>query len=172
MAEPQTLSDVRQAIEVAVLVQREAAPNRWEDFRFSVIEVMPQEEGFGDAVRCLHDDGKVSQWLYPKFNVELHADECKGYFLNLSSGQPTWFVSWRPSESDPSQIDVSDVSVSYIEADRRLCADERVDALPLPNEISEWLRLYTNANFVPDTKLKVRAQSFLSPADRARGNKP
>lgn len=156
------------SIPVAVLMERIAAPNAWEDWQFRVLDVVPDQTAFGTAPRQLHDDGQRSQWLYPGFVLSLHADECKGYFLNLTSGQPAWFVSWRPLEDDPSMVEVSGVSVSYIEADRRLFAEERVEPVPLAAELCEWLREFTNANFQPDTKRKVRAQSFLSPEERAR----
>ena len=155
-------------IQVAVVMERVAAPNAWEAWQFRVIEVVPDEGVFGSAPRKLHDDGKTSRWLHPGFRVELYADECKGYFLNLTSGRPVWFVSWREADEDPSRVDITAVSLSYIEADRRLTAEERVENLPLEPELCEWLRLYTNEHFRPDTGRKVRAQSFLSPKERAR----
>lgn len=155
-------------IQVAVVMERVAAPNAWEAWQFRVVEVVPDEGVFGDTPRKLHDDGKTSRWLHPGFRVELFADECKGYFLNLTSGRPVWFVSWNEADNDPSLVDITAVSLSYIEADRRLTAEERVENLPLEPELCEWLRLFTNEHFRPDTGRKVRAQSFLSPEVRAR----
>jgi Protein of unknown function (DUF3305) len=60
------------------------------------------------------------------------------------------------------------VSLSYIVADRWLSADEKVDALPLPPELCEWLRVFTNEHFVPDGPKRQRAQSFVSPQERER----
>ena len=156
------------SIRVAVVMERQAAPNRWEDWRHAVLEVVPDEAAFGNGVRCLHDDGTRSRWLHPGFVVELRADECKGYYLNLTSGRPSWFVSWRPVEGDPSQVEVSAVSVSYIEADRRLTADEQVQSVALEPDLCEWLRGYTQEHFVPEERRKVRAMSFLSPLERER----
>ncbi len=155
-------------IQVAVVMERIAAPNAWEAWQFRAVEVVPDEGVFGPAPRQLHDDGKTSRWLHPGFRVELFADECKGYFLNLTSGRPVWFVSWREDDDDPSRVEITAVSLSYIEADRRLTAEERVENLPLEPELCEWLRLFTNEHFRPDTGRKVRAQSFLSPEERAR----
>ena len=158
----------RPHVDVAVVVERVAAPNRWEDWQFRIVEVTPDEGVFGRVPRKLHDDGKLSRWLYPGFRLELFADECKGYFLNMTSGKPAWFIAWRVDENDPSMADVIDVSVSYIEADRHLFAEEHVDNVPLDDELCEWLRLFTNEHFKPDSARKVRAQSFLSPEERAR----
>jgi len=155
-------------IAVAVVMERIAAPNAWEAGQFRVVEVVPGDGVFGSTPRKLHDDGKTSRWLHPGFRVELFSDECKGYFLNPSSGRPSWFVSWRDDDGDPSRVEITAVSLSCIEADRRLTAEVRVEKLPLEPELCEWLRLFANEHFRPDTGRKVRAQSFLSPEERAR----
>jgi Protein of unknown function (DUF3305) len=159
---------LKEAVDVAVVVERTANPNVWEAWRFTLLEVVPDQGGFGTAPRCLHDDGRVSRWLYPGFNVALFADECKGYFLNLTSGRPVWFVSWLPDEADASMLKLTGVSLSYIEADRRMTAEEVVENVPLEPELCEWLQAFTNAHFRPDTGRKVRAMSFLSPEERER----
>ena len=152
---------------VAVLIQRLAAPNRWEDWQFKLLDVVPAVTAT-DAVgvAMVEDDGKKSQWLHSGFGVQLFADECKGYFLNLTSGKPSWFVSWRLDEKDLSQIEITAVSVSYIEADRRMFAEEHVESVPLPPELCEWLQEFTNQHFRPDSARKVRAQSFLKAEER------
>lgn len=158
----------RPRIDVAVVLERTAQPNAWQDWSFRVLEVVPAEAAFGTQPRIVFDDGKVSRWLYPGFSLELFTDECKGYFLNLTSGNPCWFVSYRPVDEDPSMMEVTAASVSYIEADRRLFAGEQVESVPLAPELCEWLQDYTNRHFVPDEKRKVRAMSFLSPEERER----
>lgn len=156
----------RPGIQVAVLMERVAAPNRWEDWAFSVLEVIPDEGAFGSAARCLHDDGKRSRWLHPGLRLELFADECKGYFLNLTSGRPVWFVVWRGDEHDPALAAPLAVSVSYIEADRWMAAGEHVENVPLAAELCEWLRVFTNEHFKPEPPRRNRGASFLSPKER------
>ena len=158
----------KEAVDVAVVIERTANPNVWEAWRFTLLEVVPDQGTFGTTPRCLHDDGKVSRWLYPGFKVQLFADECKGYFLNLTSGRPVWFVSWLADEAEPSMLRPTGVSLSYIEADRRMTAEEVVENVPLEPELCEWLQAFTNAHFRPDTGRKVRAMSFLSPEERER----
>jgi hypothetical protein len=156
------------SVSVAVVMERIAQPNPWEDWQHRVTEVIPDEGQFGSAPKLLHDDGKVSQWLHPGCVVELHADECKGYFLNLTSGNPTWFVMWQLLEGDASAAHVGGVSLSYIMSDRWLSADEKVDTVRLPEELQEWLRVFTNEHFKVDEPKRQRAQSFVSPAERDR----
>ena len=158
----------RQLLQVAVVMERIAAPNRWEDWQFRAVDVVPDEGVFGGAPRRLVDDGKVSRWLYPGFSVELFPDECKGYYLNLTSGRPSWFVSWVVDDAEPSLPTLTGVGVSYVEADRRMASEERVETVPLEAELCEWLRLFTNAHYRPEVRRKVRAMSFLSPEERER----
>ena len=158
----------QQAIRVAAVIERVARPNAWQDWSFRLAEVIPDQGAFGLLPRCLHDDGKVSRWLYPNFEMALFADECKGYFLNLTSGRPVWFVFWVPDEDDPSRANVTGVSLSYIEADRRMTAEEVVENVPLEPELCEWLRVFTNTHFRPDTGGRQRAMSFMRPEDREK----
>jgi hypothetical protein len=155
-----------EAIQVAAVIERVAQPNTWQDWSFRLAEVVPDQGAFGLQPRCLHDDGKTSRWLYPGFAVQLFADECKGYFLNLTSGRPAWFVFWTPLEDDPSMLNMTGVSLSYIEADRRMTAEEVVENVPLEPELCEWLRVFTNTHFRPDTGRRLKAMSFMSPQDR------
>jgi len=160
----------RPALDVAVVIEREAAPNRWEDWRFRIAEVLvpgaDEVAAFGGAPRLLRDDGRIARWLHPGFRVELFRDEGEGYHLNLTSGAPAWFVVWRLDDEDPSQARPETVSVSYNEAGRWLDAQERVEQLPLPPEVVAWLAAYTEAHYRPEPKQRKRPASFVPPEDR------
>ncbi len=156
----------RPAIEVAVLMEREASPNRWEDWRFKVIDVVRDEAAFGTEPRILRDDGKRCRTLYPSFKLELFQDEAEGYYLNLSSGAPVWFVVWRIDDEDPSRAWPESVTLSYNEAGRRLDAQERVDNVPLPPEPAAWLQAFADEHYRPEAKKRRRPASFVSPEKR------
>jgi hypothetical protein len=98
--------------------------------------------------------------------VALHRDEAEGYYLNLSSGAPVWFVMWRVDEADPSRAWPELVTLSYNEAGRLLDAQERVDNVPLRGEAVEWLQAYTDAHYKPEPKKRSRPPSFRAPEDR------
>ncbi|HZT55399.1 MAG TPA: DUF3305 domain-containing protein [Burkholderiaceae bacterium] len=160
----------RPALEVAVVIEREASPNRWEDWRFRIVEVLPDEPAFGRTPRRLHDDGRFAHWLHPGFRVELFTDDAKGYYLNLSTGTPVWFVMWRIDQDDPSIASPQGVSLSYNDAARWMDnAEERVDSLPLPPDVREWLQAYVDVNYRPVVEPRRKPQSFLNPEERARG---
>ena len=156
----------RPLIEVAVVMEREAKPNRWEDWRHRMAEVVADEPGFGDAPRLLHDDGRIARSLFPGFRLELYVDECEGYYLNLTSGAPVWFVMWRIDDEDASRAWPEAVSLSYTEAGRWLDAQERVDNVPLQADLVDWLQAYTDANYRPEPRQRRRPQSFLAPEQR------
>jgi len=156
----------RPAVRVAVVMEREANPNRWEAWRFRLVDVVPHEQAFGSAARVLRDDGKVQQTLHPNFTLELFRDEAEGYLLNVTSGAPVWFVMWRVDDDDPSRAWPETVSVSYTEAGRWLDAQERVDNVPLPADGIAWLQAYADEHYRPEPKKRRRPQSFMSPDQR------
>lgn len=156
----------RPSIRVAVVIERERAPNRWEDWRFRIAEVVPDDGGFGAAPRTLRDDGKTAQFLHPGLNVTLYTDEAEGYYLNLSTGTPVWFVMWRLAEDDPSAARPEIVTLSYNEAGRLLDAQEHVDNVPLQGELRDWLGAFTEAHYKPEVKQRRRPKSFQRPEDR------
>ena len=161
------MSTDRPTVQVAVVMEREARPNRWEDWRFEVIEVVPDDGGFGDAVQVLRDDGRRRRTLHPGFVLQLFADEGEGYHLNLTSGAPVWFVMWRLDDEDPSQARPAAVSLSYNEAGRWLDAQERVDNVPLQADLVPWLQAYTDEHYRPEEKkARRRPQSFVTPSER------
>jgi len=159
------MAQPRPAVPVAVVMEREAHPNRWEDWRFRLADVV-MDEGFGDAERMLRDDGRLRRSLHPGFTVELFHDEGEGYYLNLTSGAPVWFVLWRVDEGDPAAAHPVAVSLSYNEAGRWLDAQERVDNVPLDDAAREWLQAYTDANYRPEPKQRRRPASFRAPGER------
>ena len=156
----------RPAIRVAVVMDRERAPNRWQDWRFTIAEVVADEDVFGAERRVLRDDGTVRRTLHPGFTLELHPDQADGYYLNLTSGAPVWFVVWRSDDDDPSRAWPETVSVSYEEAGRWLDAQEHVDNVPLAEELAAWLQGYVDEHYRPEPKKRRRPQSFVAPGER------
>ena len=158
--------DTKPTLRVAVLIERQRQPNAWEDWRFAITEVLPDDGSFGDAPRTLRDDGRTAQVLHPGLAVTLHRDEGEGYHLNLTSGAPVWFVMWRIDDEDPSRAWPERVTLSYNEAGRLLDAQERVDNLPLGADVREWLQAYTDEHYRPEPKQRKRPASFRAPDQR------
>jgi hypothetical protein len=163
----------RVTLRAAVLMEREKAPNQWEDWRFRIAGVEIDDghlglphDGEPHAPRVLRDDGRTALWAFPGFELTLHPDEGEGYHLNLTSGAPVWFVMWRLDDEDPSRAWPEIVTLSYHEAGRWLDAQERVDNWPLPPQLAELLQAYTDAHYRPEPKRRQRPASFVSPDQR------
>jgi len=153
-------------LRAAVRMDRLRQPSRWEEWRFNIAEVVIDEGAFGSERRVLRDDGHCTQWLFPDLPVMLHHDEAEGYYLNLSSGSPVWFVMWRVDHADPSQAWPEIVTLSYNEAGRWLDAQERVDNVPLDAGVRAALQDFVDANYRPEPKKRKRPASFVAPEDR------
>ena len=151
---------------VAVVIERQKQPNAWEAWRFRIVEVLVDHDGLGDAPRTLRDDGRFAQMLHPGLGVTLHRDEAEGYYLNLTSGSPVWFVMWRIDDDGPSRAWPELVTLSYNEAGRLLDAQERVDNLPLPDDVCAWLQAFADEHYKPEPKRRRRPASFKPPGER------
>lgn len=151
---------------VAVQFDRLRQPSRWEDWRFELSAVVRDEGQFGSSPRTLRDDGNRATVLHPGLAVTLHRDEAEGYYLNLSSGAPAWFVMWRIEEADASRCRPEFVTLSYNEAGRLLDAQERVDNVPLAPDVRDWLQAYTEEHYRPEPRQRRRPASFRAPDQR------
>jgi len=94
--------------------------------------------------------------------LEVFVDEAEGYYLNLTSGEPSIMVRWRLPEDisgvageagDPVAIAVT---LSYNEAGRWMDGGERVDRVPMPGAMADWLSQYVSLHWKPDEKPRKR----------------
>jgi Protein of unknown function (DUF3305) len=156
----------RPSLTVAVVFERRKSPSQWEEWGFRVVDVVIDNGQFGAQSRLLRDDGSAALIVHPGISLALFRDEAEGYYLNLTSGQPVWFVMWRIDENDASRAWPEIVTLSYNEAARALDAQERVDNVPLDHEVRELLQLFTDENYKPEPKKRRRPASFLAPDKR------
>jgi hypothetical protein len=154
------------SLSLAVLIERRKDPSRWEPWGFRIADVVIDEGQFGATPRTLRDDGRTALVLYPGLSVTLFRDEAEGYYLNLSSGSPVCFVMWRIDDNDPSRAWPEIVTLSYNEAGRLLDAQERVDNVPLPTQLTDWLKAFADEHYRPEPKQRRRPASFLAPSQR------
>lgn len=164
------MSTPRPSIEVAVVMRRERIDNRWQPWRWSLGEVVPNEAGFGAEPQLLFKDAQEERWLHPAFLVELFRDDAEGYYLNTTTDAPCWFVLWRMEEEatiadEPMPRPIM-VSLSYHDAGRWLDAQETVEQVPAPDHVVQWLRAFVDEHYVPEPKKRKRPESFKRLEDR------
>ncbi|KWR90115.1 DUF3305 domain-containing protein [Cupriavidus sp. IDO] len=162
----------RPAVTMAVVMRKVPLASRWQPWKWELDAVLPDLGEFGTAPMCLEQDEHGARWLYPGFEVALFRDQGEGYYLNLTSITPCWFVLWRMPEDDDSehrgQPLPQAVSLSYNEAGRWLDAGETVENVPLDAQQREWLQAYVDEHYRPEPKKRRRPESFKAPQDRAQ----
>ena len=161
---------VRPSTFVAVIMRRERIDNRWQPWRWSLAEVVAHEDAFGTEPRLLRKSDDEERWLHPGFQVELFRDDAEGYYLNVTTAAPCWFVLWRMEDeatvADEPIARPTMVSLSYHDAGRWLDAQETVEQVPAPADVVAWVREFSEGHYVPEPKKRKRPESFKSLQDR------
>ena len=167
------MSTSKPTIEVAVIMRRErivGAMSRWQAWRWVLENVMPQENGIPAGSYLLSKNEDAERWLHVGYKVELFTDDAEGYYLNVTTASPCWFVLWRIEEeaaiSDEPIAKPEMVSLSYHDAGRWLDAQETVEQVPLPANVVVWLQSFVNEHHVLETKRRKRPESFKRLEDR------
>ncbi len=160
----------RPFVEVAVVMRRERIDNRWQPWRWVLADVVPHEESFGTQPRLLLKDEREERWLHPGFRVELFLGDAEGYYLNVTTQLPCFWVVWRIEEEavladEPIAVPQT-VTLSYHDAGRWLDAQETVEQVPAPPDVVQWLQQFVDQNYVLEAKRRQRPQSFKPLQDR------
>jgi len=143
------------SLAVGVIMERRTVTSgRWESLCWEAVGVVPDP---GGAPRVLIEEPQRVRWVHPGFAVTLHRDEAEGYYLNLSTEQPYVFVMWR--EEDDAALPRL-VTVSYNEAGRLMDGGERVDGVPMPADVANWVASFTDTHYRPEPKRRIRPPSF------------
>jgi hypothetical protein len=146
---------------IGVVMQRRPLDNRWQPHQWRPIEIVDHAVLAQGSARCLRDDIADTRWLFAGFDINLFTDECEGYFLNISSPLPCWFVMWRMEERDGSDVAVpKSVTLSYNEAARLMDGGEQVDTIAASTDIVACLADFVARHYKPEPKGKRRKPSF------------
>ncbi|MDO5690880.1 MAG: DUF3305 domain-containing protein [Pseudomonadota bacterium] len=162
----------RPALRVSVLMRRVPVTGpaaRWQPWRWVLADVVPQQPQHGDAPRQLYDNESGQCWIFPGHTVTLFKDDAEGYYLNVTTPAPGWFVLWRMHEAEDGGEPMprpQAVSLSYHDAGRWLDAQETVEQVPAPPEVVQWIREFAEQHYQPEPKRRQRPQSFQSLTDR------
>ena len=165
----------------AVLMRKQSIDNPWVSYRWAPQEVLPDFGQFNSnqshaiSGKFLERDADGESWLFTGYELDLFPDEAEGYYLNVSSTTPSWFVMWRLEEDIERYIDQESIAlaksestfavphricVSYNEAARLLDGGESVDLVPMSEQHAAWLQEYVNDNYRPEPKKRHKPASF------------
>jgi len=177
-------STARPGIVTGVVMRREpvqGAMARWQPWRWVLADVQvlrgPPEiaqaqwpAGADGAIPLEPATGQsapdVSHWGFPGFGVSLHPEDAEGFYLNLTSPQPCFWVMWRRGELDDELPSPQIVTLSYHDAGRWLDAQELVDQVPAPVDVVRWLAAFVEQHYRPEPKRRARPASFQPLTDR------
>jgi len=150
-AEP--LRDI-EPVPVEVVFERRETGSAWQPFAWRPVAVEPASD---DPAAPLA--------------IRLFVDEAEGYYLNLTTADPSIFVLWRLPSDESGIVGGSDaepphalaVTVSYNEAGRWMDGGERVDRVPMPGPMQSWVAEYVTLHYVPERgrKRKGARPSFM-----------
>ena len=150
------------------------AMSRWQSHRWLLEDVVLEGEvstvEIEKTALKISKNDSVERWKHGGYTTELYADDAEGYYLNVSTQAPCWFVLWRMEEEaafaeEPIAIPQI-VTLSYHDAGRWLDAQETVEQVPAPPEIVEWLHAFVDQYHVQELKRRKRPESFKSLTDR------
>jgi hypothetical protein len=158
---------------LAVILQRTPLDNRWVSERWEPIAVEPDAAASPASVVMIGDDASATRWRFGGMTVELHPSEAEGYHLNITSADPKLFVMWRHAEAgvEPGAFPVI-VTVSYNQAARMMDGGERVDAVPLPPALRQWMEPFVAEHYKPEPRRKVRRNDPFREGGDERGREP
>lgn len=154
----------RPSVRVSVVLERASTGSAWQTHEWRVASVIPD---VGGDVRVLVDTPQVFHKLFPGFELVVFRDEAEGYYLNMSSEEPSVFVCIRMDEPGEPAYPFQ-VTASYNEAARWMDSSEKVERAPMWPELAQWLGSWVEDNYRPEKKVRQRPKSFKGREGRLR----
>jgi len=143
---------------MAVIMARRVLTNRWASEQWEAKGAVLDDTGEaatpGGQLIVTHADGE--DYLFRGLTVKLEREEAEGYYLNLTSDAPKFFVLWRMREA---RATPEHVTVSYNEGTRWADGGEQVDGVPLPLELTPWMADFVERHYKPEPKKPGRYAS-------------
>ena len=175
-------------MQFAVVMRKQNIENPWATFKWVPVEVLPDlgqfplgseeptvKQSSKIVGRFLERDNSGESWLFTGFELKLFPDEAEGYYLNISSPEPCWFVMWRLEEDPGHYLESRSlllprpdehlaiphrICLSYNEAARLIDGGEFVDSIKLGAEHKAWLQGFVDSHYHPEPKRRQRPASF------------
>ena len=144
------------ALSLAVVMQRLSTKSRKQPYKWQPAEVLVSPWAREPAPRCLSDSPADTRWMFPGFELRLYSDEAEGYYLNLDSHVPSWFVLWRLDEAGLAVPQA--VTLSCHEASR-MADNGEVDTLPAPDFVARQLESFVREFYLPEPRRLRRSRT-------------
>ena len=157
---------------VRVILERRISDNRWIDYLWSAVEVLPGSGDYNSEIKPIIDsDNDISKDKISIFKVEteidLHRAEAEAYFENLGSTDPSIYVILRPDgpDDDPTTYGMSLDSVSlspYVIQDVEDIGEDQIEKVLLKGPIAQFLEDFVSKHFKPTKFIKRKRDKIFT----------
>lgn len=141
-----------ETLPMGIVIERRRSNNRWIDHEWLPVAVVPSApplDPSGPWRKLTDGDGWV-QYHAGTLEMQVHRADVEAYADNLSSERPAVFVVLRPDESGEHEVKPYAVTVSPYEAESYAgSGEEIVEAVPMPEQVEEWLAEFVTAHPPP-----------------------
>ena len=157
---------VRETVEIGVVVERRFLKNPWIDHAWMPVAVLTGAPATAPWT-VLNQTAEATRFYAGEFELELFGSETGMYRDNLLSGQPSLWVSLRPTETPPGvalQLVTADPSEGEALTEP---GTDIIEAVPMPVEIQQRLAAFVEAHHVERPFIK-RKRDRASPEAMAK----
>ncbi len=145
---------------IAVIMEKIPSDNPWIDFTYKAIGVVSSKGPANNGIQLIHEDNGVERYLINGLGLQLHIDECEGYYHNLMSPQPGIYIV-AGEVDDPNDMPMPYlVSLSFDEVHAYLEGDEIVYAVEIPPELYQWSEAFILQHYVAIKKTKRKLKDW------------
>ncbi len=156
--------DAHPTRKISVILERHCVHSRWETHRWVLAGVAPDE---GGEARVVAEDASLLRRLHPGIGLTLFPGEAEGYYLNVTSDEPSVFVALRADESGEGLYPYQ-ATLSYNEAARWMDGSERVERARAWPDLVGWMAAWVEENYRPQPKERRKPRSFVGKEGRLR----
>lgn len=157
---------VRETVKVGVVVERRMLNNPWVDHAWMPVDVLAGAPAAAPWT-VLKQTAEVTRFYAGAFELELFGSETGMYRDNLNSGQPSLWVSLRPTDAPPGvvlQLVTADPSEGEALTEP---GTDIIEAVSMPAELQQRLAAFVEAHHVERPFIK-RKRDRASPEAMAR----
>ncbi|MEK9752100.1 MAG: DUF3305 domain-containing protein [Rhodospirillaceae bacterium] len=168
-------------LSVGVVIERRDSDNRWLDYTWHPIAVIPGAPPLEDANQwqLMREGEGWSQFLAGTLEIELHRGETEGYRANLSSTPAQVYVVLVKGEEadEPDMVPFLVTACPYEAESYTESGEHVVEGVVMPAEIEAWVRTFVDTHHVEQPFRKRKQRKAYDPrkgdfSRRDRGGKP
>ena len=157
-----------ESMRVGIVIERRKIDNRWTDYTWEPISVIPGAAPLKDPHEWLplRSGEGWEHFLIGSLEIELFRRETEGYRANLSNVTPyVYVVLAKGTEADEPEILPFLATVCPYEAESYTEGDEEiVEGVPMPDEVGAWLQQFVDRHHIEEPFKKRKNKKAYDPS--------